>query len=111
MNTNAQGNFPSTDCTLITRLRSGHETVAMAELEELCAAYQYPYCFTRRRRLAHHDAQDALQDFLAKLLRDESLQSTRQEHGRRRSFLATAISPLMANWHRDHAKERLNVEA
>lgn len=110
MNTNAQGNFPSTDWTLISRLRSRHETVAMAALEELCAAYHYPlYCFIRRRGLAHHDAQDALQDFLAKLLRNESLQSAHAEHGRLRGFLSTAMSRFLANWHRDHAKERLNV--
>lgn len=110
MNTDAQGNFPSTDWTLISRLRSRHETVAMAALEELCAAYHYPlYCFIRRRGLAHHDAQEALQDFLAKLLRNESLQSTHQEQGRLRGFLSTAMSRFLANWHRDHAKERLNV--
>ena len=110
MNSNAQGNFPSTDWTLISRLRSRHETVAQAALGELCAAYHYPlYCFIRRRGLAHHDAQDALQDFLAKLLRNESLQGTHQEEGRLRGFLSTALSRFLANWHRDHAKERLNV--
>lgn len=110
MNTNAQGNFPSTDWTLISRLRSRRESVARAALEELCAAYHYPlYCFIRRRGLAHHDAQDSLQDFLAKLLRNESLQNTHQEHGRLRGFLSTALSRFLANWHRDHAKERLNV--
>lgn len=110
MNTDAPATFPSTDWTLISRLRSRHESVAKAALEELCAAYHYPlYCFIRRRGLVHHDAQDALQDFLAKLLRNESLQGTHKEQGRLRGFLATALSRFLANWHRDHAKERLNV--
>lgn len=110
MNTHAPGHFPSTDWTLISRLRSRHETVAMAALEELCAAYHYPlYCFIRRRGLAHHDAQDALQDFLAKLLRNESLQGTHQEQGRLRGFLSTALSRFLMNWHRSHAHDRLNV--
>lgn len=82
----------------------------MAALEELCAAYHYPlYGFIRRRGLAHHDAQDALQDFLAKLLRNESLQNTHREHGRLRGFLSTSLSRFLTNWHRDHARERLNV--
>lgn len=82
----------------------------MTALEELCAAYHYPlYCFIRRRGLTHHDAQDALQDFLAKLLRNESLQGTHQEQGRLRGFLSTALSRFLLNWHRSHANERLNV--
>lgn len=110
MNTDSPGNFPSTDWTLISRLRSRNEDVAKAALEELCAAYHYPlYGFIRRRGLAHHDAQDALQDFLAKLLRNESLQKTHRENGRLRGFLSTALSRFLANWHRNHAKERLTV--
>lgn len=110
MKTEANGHFPSTDWTLISRLRSRHENVAAAALEELCAAYHYPlYCFIRRRGLSHHDAQDALHEFLAKLLRNESLQGTHQEEGRLRGFLSMALSRFLANWHRDHAKERLNV--
>lgn len=110
MNTDAPANFPSTDWTLVSRLRSRHETVATEALEELCARYHYPlYCFIRRRGLAHHDAQDALHDFLAKLLRNESLQGTHQEQGRLRGFLATALRRFLSNWHRDHARDGLNV--
>jgi DNA-directed RNA polymerase specialized sigma24 family protein len=110
MNSDAPASFPSTDWTLISRLRSRHETVATAALEEMCARYHYPlYCFIRRRGLAHHDAQDALQEFLAKLLRNESLQGTHQEQGRLRGFLSTALKRFLVNWHRDREKERLNV--
>jgi RNA polymerase sigma-70 factor (ECF subfamily) len=110
MNNEAAGNFPSTDWTLIARLRSRHEDVAHLALDELCGKYHYPlYCFIRRRGLDHHDAQDALHDFLAKLLRNESLKSTQRESGKLRGFLSTALQRFLANWHRDHAKERLNV--
>jgi len=50
-----------------------------------------------------------LHDFLAKLLRNESLKRTQRESGKLRGFLSTAIQRFLANWHRDHAKERLNV--
>lgn len=110
MNNNAPGTFPSTEWTLISRLRSRHEEVADIALDELCGKYHYPlYCFIRRRGLDHHDAQDALHDFLAKLFRNESLQQTHREAGRLRGFLSTALQRFLANWHRAHAKERLNV--
>ena len=70
MSERADGSFPATHWTLIARLRNPDETVARIALDELCAQYHYPlYCYIRHRGLAHHDAQDALQDFFAKLLR------------------------------------------
>lgn len=103
-------NFPSTDWTLISRLRSREEHVARLALNELCAQYHYPlYCFIRRRGLDHHDAQDCLHDFLAKLLRNQALKDVHEDGGRLRGFLAKALSRFMASWHRDGAKERLEV--
>ncbi|MBL9134000.1 MAG: sigma-70 family RNA polymerase sigma factor [Verrucomicrobiaceae bacterium] len=110
MDSDAKGQFPPTDWTLISRLRSRRESVAHAALEELCERYHYPlYCFIRRRGLAHHDAQDALHDFLAKLLRNHSLKTTREESGSLRGFLCMALSRFLANRHRDRANERLEV--
>ena len=64
------GCFPTTSWTLIARLRSGDEATARRALEDLCAQYRYPlYCAIRYRGLTHHDAEDALHGFLAKLLR------------------------------------------
>lgn len=99
-----------TQWSLVSRIRGADERVALCALNELCAQYHYPlYCFIRRRGLEHHDAQDALQDFLAKLLRNESLKDVQATAGRLRGFLSTAIQRFLANWHRDHAKERLEV--
>lgn len=110
MNNSGQAHFSKTNWPLISRLRGPNGSIAKAALEELCTTYHYLlYCFIRRRGLAHHDAQDPLHDFLAKLLRNDSLQSAHAEHGRLRGFLSTAMSRFLANWHRDHAKERLNV--
>lgn len=106
------GEFPTTDWTLISRLRSREDAVAQRALNDLCAQYHYPlYCYIRRRGLEHHDAQDALHDFLAKLLRNDSLRGTHQDEGRLRGFLSTALQRFLQNWHRDRARERDTVSA
>lgn len=93
------GAFPTTEWTLILRLRSQDDSVASRALDELCAQYHYPlYCYIRRRGLDHHDAQDVLHDFLAKLIRLESFQTAEEEKGRLRGFLGTALSRFLATW-------------
>src|SRR5262249_52251077 len=101
------GQFPATHWTLIQRLRSGDETVARRALEELCAQYHYPlYCYLRRRGLDYHDAEDALHDFLSKLLRLETFAEADAAKGRLRSFLATMLQRFLINWRRDHHTAR-----
>lgn len=108
------GKFPETDWTLMSRLRSRDDRVAAMALDELCCQYHYPlYCYIRRRGLAHHDAQDVLHDFLAKLLRNQSLIDLREAQGRLRGLLSTSLQRFLANWHRDHSGDRLcdSIEA
>jgi RNA polymerase sigma-70 factor (ECF subfamily) len=96
------GHFPTTHWTLIARLKSDDEATTRRALDELCAQYHYPlYCYIRRRGLEHHDAQDALHDFLAKLLRHESFHDVDAEKGRLRAFLAAALGRFLLNWKRD----------
>jgi RNA polymerase sigma-70 factor (ECF subfamily) len=104
------GHFPSTHWTLIARLRSADEGAARRAIEELCAQYHYPlYCYIRRRGIDHHDAQDALHDFLVKLLRLHAFEDAEAEKGRLRSFLAASLQRFLANWHRDHSHQRREV--
>ena len=99
------GHFPETHWTLIGRLRSPEEAVARRALDEVCTQYHYPlYCYIRRRGLAHHDAQDVLQDFLGKLLRVGAFEDAVEEKGKLRAFLCTALQRFLFNWRRDHAK-------
>ncbi|MBN8459514.1 MAG: sigma-70 family RNA polymerase sigma factor [Verrucomicrobia bacterium] len=94
--------FPDTRWTLISRLRSGDESVSRPALSELCTQYHFPlYCFIRRRGLNHHDAEDALQDFFAKLLRLDSFASADPEKGRLRSYLATALHRFLIDWRKN----------
>ena len=98
------GRFPTTHWTLIARLKSTDEAVARRALDELVAQYHFPlYCVIRHRGLAHHDAEDALHDFLAKLLRVEAFAAADVGKGRLRAFLSTAVSRFLSNWHRDRA--------
>jgi RNA polymerase sigma-70 factor (ECF subfamily) len=99
------GHFPATHWTLIQRLHSGDNAVVRRALEDLCAQYHYPlYCYLRRRGLDHHDAEDALHDFLAKLLRLDAFAGADAGKGRLRSLLATMLQRFLINWRRDHAE-------
>lgn len=104
------GRFPTTHWTLIRRLKSDDADIARRALDDLCGQYHYPlYCYIRRRGLAHHDAQDALHDFLSKLLRLGSFNDADEQKGHLRAFLSTALNRFLINWHEGHARERREV--
>ena len=95
--------FPTTRWTLIGRLHDTDQTIARRALEDLCAQYRFPlYCYIRGRGLAHPDAEDALHDFLAKLLRNQSFQSLDRDKGRLRSYLAVALRRFLIDWGKQH---------
>jgi RNA polymerase sigma-70 factor (ECF subfamily) len=103
------GAFPATNWTLIARLKSGDEPVSAPALNEICELYHYPlYCYIRRRGLSHHDAQDALHDFMAKLLRAESLQAADREKGQLRGYLVQALQHSLISRHRKESNRRLH---
>jgi DNA-directed RNA polymerase specialized sigma24 family protein len=105
----ADGHFPATRWSLIARLKSADERAAKEAIEELCRQYHYPlYCYLRRRGLAHHDAEDVLHDFLAKLLRLGSFGDADAQKGRLRAFLCTSLQRFLLNWHESRAaRERV----
>lgn len=110
MRTPGNDRFPTTQWTLISRLHSSDDGVASRALDELCAQYHYPlYCYIRRRGLEHHDAQDVLHDFLAKLIRLESFKTACEDKGRLRGFLATSLSRYLATWHTSQNKRAHDV--
>ena len=112
MATTADGQFPKTRWTLIHRLRDPDEQSSGRALEEICAQYHYPlYCYIRRRGLDYHDAQDALQEFFAKLLRLRTFGEADAAKGHLRAFLVTALQRFLINWHRDRAHLRREMSA
>ena len=77
-------------------------------LEALCRAYWYLlYALVRRQGHSPHDAQDLTQEFFARLLQKDYLQSAARERGRLRAFLWVALKRFLANeWDRGRAQKR-----
>src|SRR5687767_4122376 len=94
------GRFPTTHWTLIARLKGPDDGDARRALNEICAQYHYPlYCYIRRRGLEHHDAEDALHDFLARLLRLDSLEKASAAQGRLRGYLCVSLQRFLISRH------------
>ncbi len=99
--------FPTTHWTLVAKLQSGDEEVARRALDEILEQYRYTlYVYIRRRAFSHHDAEDALQEFLAKLVRVRAFADIQEERGRLRGFLGAALRNFLADWRRDERRRR-----
>lgn len=89
---------------------AGHKSSPDAEtaLTSLCETYWYPlYGFARRTGLSVEDAQDATQEFFARLLEREFLQAADRERGRFRTFLLTVFKRFLLNENeRRHTQKR-----
>ena len=71
---------------------TGDDSTATAALNRLCRENWSPlYAFARRWGCAPHDAEDAVQGFMASLLERQSLRSVGPEQGRFRSFLLAGM--------------------
>jgi len=95
--------FPATRWSLILAARGDAERRRLA-LEELLGLYWKPlYFFARRKGLGAEDAEDAVQDFLARALEKDILARADAGRGRFRSFLRTAIANHLLNLHEEGA--------
>jgi len=61
------------------------------------------------RGLSHHDAQDALHDFFARVLRLGTFGEADPDKGRLRAFLCTALQRFLINRHEGTACQRQEV--
>lgn len=69
-------------------------------LEQLCRTYWQPlYAYVRRRGHNPEDAADLTQEFFARLLAANSLETVAPEKGRFRAFLLAAVKHFLANEH------------
>lgn len=99
------GKLPTTHWTLISRLKCDEASTANRALDELCKEYHYPlYCLIRSRGLSHHDAEDTLHDFLAKLLRLDAFADIDPDKGRLRTFLARSLDRFLISRHHRERK-------
>ena len=104
----SDGRFAATRWSVVCAARDGDSAVVQCALAELCRLYWYPlYAFARRSGHAAPDAEDLTQEFFARLLARDFLAGVREEKGRFRSFLLTAMKRFLANeWHRARAQKR-----
>jgi len=102
------GQFRTTHWSIVLTAATGDSTVRHSALSTLCKTYWYPlYAFARRQGRNAEDAEDAVQDYFARLLAKDSLASVRPENGRFRSFLLTSLKNFLANdWDRKHTVKR-----
>lgn len=76
----------------IVRAARGGSTAAREAFGELCSAYWSAlYGFLRRRGHAAADAEDIVQDFLARCLEKDAFALADEDRGRFRTFLLTAL--------------------
>lgn len=95
-----RSDFPTTQWTLVFRVRHGGEVRRLA-LQELCDLYWYPvYAFLRRQGHSSHRAEDLTQGFFIRLLHDESFAAADEEKGRLRTFLLQHLKRHLADQRR-----------
>jgi RNA polymerase sigma-70 factor (ECF subfamily) len=98
LTTATTGYFPSTHWSVVLAANGEGTPATTAALETLFRAYQKPlYSFIRRQGSTHHDAEDLLQAFFARLMAKDVLRAASQQRGRFRSFLLASLKNFLAN--------------
>src|SRR5437763_722497 len=92
--------FTTTQWSVVLEAQ-GESPAAHGALEKLCRVYWRPiYSFVRRRGAGPEEAQDLTQGFFALLLERRDLRTVREEKGRLRSYLLSALKHFLADEHR-----------
>lgn len=104
--------FPTTHWSLISRLKSSDAKEAQNAVQEVFTSYRYPlYGYLRATGLRHEDAEDVLQGFFEKMLRNDALGQADRERGKLRTFLLTALSRFKLNFQRSEQRRQQRVQA
>lgn len=100
--------FVTTHWSVVLSARDPKSPQSRIALETLCRHYWEPlYAYVRRRGHSPHNAQDLTQEFFARLIEKDSLQSVDPEKGRFRTFLLVLMQRFLADeWDRASAKKR-----
>ncbi len=102
------GAFPSTLWTMVLQAGDPEAPNARPHLERLCEMYWKPvYWLVRLRWNKKNDlAKDLTQEFFARMVEKDVLQSVAPERGRFRSFLRAALENFMRNYTRDQNRQK-----
>lgn len=104
--------FPTTQWSIIMRLKSSDASEAREAVEEIFQLYRYPlYGFLRSGGLQHEDAEDVLQSFFERMLRKDALGDADPARGKLRTYLLTALSRFRSNWQRSEHRRHQRVQA
>jgi len=100
--------FTTTHWSVVLSAGQHSSPDAQVAMEHLCRIYWYPlYAHVRRRGHDHHTAEDLTQEFFARLLDLQWLDSVSPEKGRFRTFLLAALDHFLANeWRKGQALKR-----
>ncbi|HYE31852.1 MAG TPA: sigma-70 family RNA polymerase sigma factor [Methylomirabilota bacterium] len=95
------GQFRTTHWSVVLQA-VGPSAESESALQKLCSQYWHPvYTFIRCRGYSPDQAKDLTQEFFARLLAGDSLQTANPERRRFRSFLLGAVKHLLASEWRD----------
>ena len=103
-----QARFATTHWSVVLHAGRVESPQAGEALERLCRTYWYPlYAYVRRKGYGPNDAQDLTQEFFARLLRGNFLNTVEQRKGRFRSFLVASLEHfLVKEWVRINRQKR-----
>ena len=109
---NPDNRFPTTQWSIVVRLKSADTSEARKAVEEIFNIYRYPlYGYLRASGMSHEDAEDVLQGFFEKMLRNDALSSADKDRGRLRTFLLTCLNRFKLNWQRGERRRHDRVRA
>ena len=98
--TSTSGAFRTTQWTRVLEAR-GASPEAKAALSDLCAAYYAPvFAFIRRNAPDEETARDLTQEFFARQLARQGIDTVDPQHGRFRSYLLGAVKHFLAEMRR-----------
>jgi RNA polymerase sigma-70 factor (ECF subfamily) len=90
--------FTTTHWSVVLAAGGGESPQADAALERLCRTYWYPlYVYIRSSGRTPADAEDLTQEFFARLISKHYLLAVRQERGKFRWFLLSAVKRFLLN--------------
>ena len=103
-----EARFATTHWSVVLQAGRVESPQAGEALERLCRTYWYPlYAYVRRKGYGPNDAQDLTQEFFARLLRGNFLNTVEQRKGRFRSFLVASLEHfLVKEWVRINRQKR-----
>ncbi|OYW71796.1 MAG: hypothetical protein B7Z37_26725 [Verrucomicrobia bacterium 12-59-8] len=106
-----QRQFPTTHWSIVARLKSDDAKEAENAVKDIFTTYRYPlYGYLRATGMQHEDAEDVLQGFFEKMLRQDALGQADRERGKLRTFLLMALSRFKSNFQRGERRRHQRVQ-